>query len=143
MGILIHLVAGLLFGFGLILSGMADPAKVLNFLDITGSWDPSLAFVMAGAITVTAIGYGLALRRPAPVFEDVYDLPAKWPIDARLIAGAALFGMGWGMSGYCPGPALTSLALAAPGTIVFVIAMVLGIAAETSMTRGALRSVSD
>ena len=143
MGILIHVAAGLLFGFGLILSGMADPAKVLNFLDVTGSWDPSLGFVMAGAIAVTATGYGLALRRPAPVIEDVYDLPAKWPVDARLIAGAALFGLGWGMSGYCPGPALTSLALAAPGTIVFVIAMVLGIAAETFMARAARRSVAD
>lgn len=131
MRILINIAAGLLFGFGLILSGMADPAKVQNFLDIFGSWDPSLAFVMAGAIAVTAAGYALASRRTAPILERRFELPAKTPIDARLISGAALFGLGWGLSGFCPGPALTSLALAAPGTIVFVIAMVLGIAVST------------
>lgn len=98
MRLLLNLVAGLIFGAGLILSGMANPAKVLNFLDIAGNWDPSLAFVMAGAIAVTATGYALVLRRPAPLFEDRFQVPATQPITLSLIAGSAIFGLGWG----CP-----------------------------------------
>lgn len=128
MGIIVHLVAGLLFGLGLVLSGMANPAKVLNFLDIAGTWDPSLAFVMAGAIAVTAIGYMFVLGRAAPILERRFDLPAIRPVDATLIVGAAVFGLGWGLSGFCPGPALTSLPLAARGTLYFVPAMLAGIA---------------
>ncbi|MEF2073075.1 YeeE/YedE family protein [Consotaella aegiceratis] len=118
---------GLLFGVGLIVSGMADPAKVLNFLDLFGHWDPSLAFVMGGAVVVTFVGYRLVWRRRAPVLLEGFDLPAATRIDRRLVIGAALFGVGWGLGGFCPGPALTALSLAAPGTWAFVAAMLVGI----------------
>ncbi|WP_040611096.1 DUF6691 family protein [Oceaniovalibus guishaninsula] len=120
-------LSGLVFGTGLILSGMADPAKVLNFLDIAGAWDPSLAFVMGGAVLTAFIGYRLAWRRDRPVLLDRFDLPAARSIDAGLLGGAALFGIGWGIGGFCPGPAWTALPLAAPGTLVFVPAMLAGI----------------
>lgn len=119
-------LAGLVFGLGLVVSGMADPAKVLNFLDPAGSWDPSLAFVMGAAVPVAFIGYRLAWRRRAPVLADRFDLPAARRIDAKLVTGAVLFGVGWGIGGFCPGPALTALPLAAPGTLVFVPAMLAG-----------------
>ncbi len=120
------LIAGLVFGLGLIVSGMADPAKVQNFLDIFGSWDPSLAFVMGGAIAVTMPGYWLIHQRQKPFFNDKFDLPNRTDFNPRLIAGATIFGIGWGLGGFCPGPALTSLPLAAPGTLVFVAAMLTG-----------------
>jgi uncharacterized protein len=123
---LLGFAAGLVFGIGLVVSGMADPAKVLNFLDVAGSWDPSLAFVMGGAVLVTFIGYRLVWRRGTPVLMDRFDLPTASRADARLIAGAALFGIGWGIGGFCPGPALTALPLAAPGTLAFVPAMLAG-----------------
>ena len=129
MRMFVNFAAGLIFGLGLVMSGMADPAKVLNFLDLTGTWDPSLAFVMAGAIAVTAIGYAVVLKRPRPILEPAFELPPKSPVDRRLLTGAAIFGTGWGLGGFCPGPALTSLSLAAPGTLVFVPAMLIGIAA--------------
>jgi uncharacterized protein len=122
----IGLISGALFGVGLVVSGMSNPAKVLNFLDVFGTWDPSLAFVMAGALMVTAIGYRLAWRQPKPMLADMFDLPVSQRIDARLLAGAAAFGIGWGLSGFCPGPAVTSLALLAPGTLVFIPAMLVG-----------------
>jgi uncharacterized protein len=122
----ISLISGVLFGIGLVVSGMSNPAKVLNFLDVFGTWDPSLAFVMAGALIVTAIGYRLAWRQPKPVLADAFDLPVSQVIDARLLIGAATFGIGWGLSGFCPGPAVTSLALLAPGTLVFVPTMLIG-----------------
>lgn len=128
MGIALQLLAGLLLGLGLVVSGMADPAKVLNFLDLAGSWDPSLAFVMAGAVAVTMAGYRLVLARPRPLYAPVFDLPTKTAIDLRIIIGPAVFGIGWGLAGFCPGPALTSLALAAPGTLIFVPAMLVGMA---------------
>jgi uncharacterized protein len=126
--LLVNVVAGVLFGIGLAISGMADPEKVLNFLDLTGTWDPSLAFVMVGAIAVTALGFALVTRRSAPVLEARFELPAKSPVDIRLVTGAAVFGIGWGLGGYCPGPAIASLALGASGTLVFVPAMLAGIA---------------
>jgi uncharacterized membrane protein YedE/YeeE len=129
MGILAQFIAALIFGIGLVVSGMANPAKVLNFLDVAGSWDPSLAFVMAGALAVTAIGYRLVLARPKPVFAPDFQLPTRREIDARLLLGAAIFGIGWGLAGFCPGPALTSLGLGAPGTLAFVPAMLVGMAA--------------
>lgn len=128
MRLMINFAAGLIFGLGLVLSGMADPQKVLNFLDLTGTWDPSLAFVMIGAIAVTAPGYALIRRlRTAPILEPAFENPPKSPVDRRLITGAAIFGAGWGLGGFCPGPALTSLALLAPGTLIFVPAMLAGI----------------
>lgn len=125
-------VAGLVFGLGLIVSGMADPAKVLGFLDVAGmadgSWDPSLAFVMGGAILVAAPGFRLAMRRRAPLLDARFHVPAERRIDGRLVGGAALFGLGWGLSGFCPGPAILAVPLGAPGTLVFVAAMVAGFA---------------
>lgn len=129
MRIAMNFLAGLIFGLGLIVSGMANPEKVLNFLDLTGTWDPSLAFVMAGAIAVTTPGYALARRRRTPLLETAFDAPPPSTIDPRLLMGAAIFGVGWGLSGLCPGPAFTALPLAAPGTLVFFPALIAGIAA--------------
>ena len=126
MGVLVNAIVGFLFGLGLVIGGMADPAKVLNFLDLAGSWDPSLAFVMAGAVAVTFIGYKLVFRQPQPLLTARFHLPEMKQIDRRLILGAAIFGVGWGLSGFCPGPAITSLPLLAKGTLVFVPAMLCG-----------------
>ncbi|MGU3668144.1 DUF6691 family protein [Methylobacterium sp. A49B] len=117
---------GLLFGFGLLVSGMADPAKVLAFLDVTGRWDPSLALVMAGAVAVSAAGYRLARRRGRPILAPRLDVPTRRDLDGRLIAGAAIFGLGWGLAGLCPGPALTILTVAPAEVATFVAAMVAG-----------------
>lgn len=127
MRIVLGFASGLVFGLGLVVSGMADPAKVLNFLDLAGSWDPSLAFVMAGAVVVTFVGYRLAFARKAPLLMESFDVPSAKDIDLRLVGGAAMFGIGWGIGGFCPGPALTALPLLAPGTLVFVPAMLIGI----------------
>lgn len=129
MSILLNLVAGLIFGLGLVISGMANPAKVLNFLDVAGNWDPSLASVMLGAIAVTATGFRFVLRRPKPLLEQSFHLPGQSSIDRPLVVGSAIFGLGWGLFGFCPGPAITSLGLAATGTLVFVPMMLIGIAA--------------
>ncbi len=129
MSILLNLAAGLIFGLGLVISGMANPAKVLNFLDVAGNWDPSLAFVMLGAIAVTATGFRFVLRRPKPLLEQSFHLPGQSSIDRPLVVGSAIFGLGWGLFGFCPGPAITSLGLAATGTLVFVPMMLIGIAA--------------
>jgi uncharacterized membrane protein YedE/YeeE len=136
MGILLQFVIALIFGIGLVISGMVDPAKVLNFLDVAGSWDPSLAFVMAGAVTVTMAGYRVVLARPKPLFAPEFQLPTRREIDARLLLGAGLFGVGWGLAGFCPGPALTALGLGAPGTLAFVPAMLAGMAAARSLAAG-------
>ncbi len=127
MRIAMGLLSGLIFGLGLILSGMADPAKVLNFLDIFGAWDPSLAFVMGGASLTAFIGYRLVWRRSVPVIAPAFDNPTATAIDAPLLSGAAIFGIGWGLGGFCPGPAFTSLAMASPGILVFLPAMLIGI----------------
>ncbi|KAF0677189.1 YeeE/YedE family protein [Profundibacterium mesophilum] len=118
---LFALLCGLIFGFGLIISGMSDPAKVLNFLDVFGSWDPSLAFVIGGAVAVSAPGLAWVTRsRRAPFFGDTFHLPTRTDLDPNLLTGAAIFGIGWGLGGFCPGPALTALPIAASGTLVFV-----------------------
>ena len=126
MGVLVNAIAGFLFGLGLVIGGMANPAKVLNFLDLAGSWDASLAFVMAGAVAVTFIGYKLVFRQPRPLLAARFQLPVMNQIDRRLVLGAAIFGVGWGLSGFCPGPAITSLPLLAKGTLLFVPAMLVG-----------------
>ena len=120
---------GLLFGLGLLVSGMADPAKVLAFLDVTGRWDPSLAFVMAGAVAETATGYLVARRRGRPLLASRLEIPNRRDLDPRLIAGAAVFGLGWGLAGLCPGPALTLLTVAPAQAVTFVVAMVIGMLA--------------
>lgn len=127
MSLVVNLLLGLLFGIGLVVSGMADPAKILNFLDVAGTWDPSLLFVMGGAAVTTFIGYRFVLRRPRPVLSDKFQLPVRRGIDGRLLAGAALFGIGWGLGGFCPGPALTSLGLGEAGTLLFIPAMGAGV----------------
>ena len=130
----IALAAGLLFGAGLAVSGMHDPAKVLGFLDIAalagGGWDPSLAFVMAGGLAVTLPAFFYARRRPAPIAAPQFQTPGATAIDRRLMLGALIFGIGWGLVGYCPGPALAALAFGATGTLLFVAAMIAGMAIE-------------
>ncbi len=120
--------SGLLFGFGLIVSEMVNPAKVLAFLDVFGSWDPSLAFVMGGAVAASALGYFIAKRRGVPVFAPRLEIPTRRDLDPRLIGGAALFGIGWGLVGLCPGPALTALTFGPWQVFVFVAAMIAGMA---------------
>ncbi len=126
MQLLSALVAGIIFGLGLIVSGMTNPAKVLNFLDVFGNWDASLAFVMAGAIAVTFVGYRVLRGRAAPLFAKAFSWPTRTDINARLISGAALFGIGWGLIGLCPGPALTSATFGGIATAIFVAAMFAG-----------------
>jgi uncharacterized membrane protein YedE/YeeE len=134
------IAAGLLFGAGLLLSGMTRPAKVLGFLDLFGDWDPSLALVMAGAIGVHALGYRLVRRRAVPLADDRFWVPERGAIDARLLFGSALFGVGWGLSGYCPGPALVSLASAAPGVLLFVLALIVGSKLASGLSERKVRS---
>lgn len=120
-------IAGLIFGFGLTVSGMLDPMRVIGFLDITGgAWDPTLVFVLAGAVGVTAIGYGLVTKRAAPIYDAQFALPPTKEVDARLLGGAAMFGVGWGLVGYCPGPAIASIGFAGTSAAIFCLAMVGG-----------------
>ncbi len=123
---IIAFCTGLVFGLGLVVSQMVDPRRVLGFLDVTGTWDPTLAFVMGGALAVTFAGYRWVLRRPAPVLGGRFLLPTRNDIDARLVSGAALFGAGWGLSGYCPGPGFAALTLGGAPTMVFVVCMLAG-----------------
>ena len=130
------LAAGLLFGLGLTFSRMVDPAKVLGFLDIAGNWDPSLALVLVGATGTAAIGFRLVLgRRTVPLFAEAFNLPTARVIDRRLVIGAAIFGVGWGLVGLCPGPARAGLGLAFRPGGIFVIAMLVGMAAFELMGR--------
>lgn len=121
------LVAGLVFGFGLALSGMMDPTRVRGFLDIAGSFDPSLAFVLVGAVTVSGLGYAISRQIRRPLLDDGFHLPSRGDIDSRLLAGAAIFGIGWGIAGFCPGPAIASLSLGLAPTFVFTAMMLVGI----------------
>ena len=126
--ILSAFASGLLFGLGLIVSQMVNPAKVLGFLDIFGNWDPSLALVMGGAVAVSALGYLIAKRRGVPVLAPRLEIPTRRDLDPRLIGGAALFGIGWGLAGLCPGPALVGLTFGPWQMFVFVAAMIIGMA---------------
>ena len=126
MQILTSLLAGLVFGFGLILSGMADPAKVLGFLDLAGAWDPSLALVMGGAIAVGLPAFALARRRKLSLIGAPMRLPTARTIDRRLVGGSVLFGIGWGIAGFCPGPALVALGMGLAPAMIFVAAMLAG-----------------
>ncbi|RWL94467.1 MAG: YeeE/YedE family protein [Mesorhizobium sp.] len=136
-------VIGGLFGLGIAVSGMINPAKVLNFFDIAGTWDPSLVFVMGGGLAVAFVGYRLIFaRRKRPVFESAFALPSKKDIDGQLVSGAALFGIGWGIAGFCPGGAIPALGLGRAETLIFVVAMIAGIAvarlARTRLARPAV-----
>lgn len=126
MKLLFALITGLVFGTGIAISGMMDPAKVLNFFDVAGSWDPSLAFVMGGALIVTFLGYRLAWRRQAPLFGDRFQVPTSSVIDAKLVGGSALFGIGWGIAGFCPGAAIPALGTGRWEVVLFLAATVGG-----------------
>ncbi|MEZ5797041.1 MAG: DUF6691 family protein [Paracoccaceae bacterium] len=127
MRLLTTYLIGVIFGAGIALAGMANPAKVLNFFDIIGTWDPSLILVMGGALTVTFVGYRVVLRRPGPVFAGGFSLPTSRVIDLRLLGGSALFGIGWGMTGFCPGGALPALGTGNTDVFIFCAAMLVGL----------------
>ena len=120
------LFIGALFGFGLAVSEMIDPARVIGFLDVAGRWDPTLLFVMGGALAVTLPGFPLILRRARPLLAEFFAMPTQSRLDGSLITGATIFGIGWGIAGFCPGPALAALASGSPGVAVFVVAMIAG-----------------
>lgn len=142
MNLFTCLLAGLLFGIGLIVSGMADPAKVIGFLDLAGRWDPSLAFVMAGAIAVGGLPFWYAARRTVSLMGLVMRLPAARQVDRRLLLGSALFGAGWGLAGICPGPALVLLGMGQAKGAVFVAAMLAGMGVFELLERARQRSAS-
>jgi uncharacterized membrane protein YedE/YeeE len=141
MGAITALLAGLLFGIGLMVSGMANPAKVLGFLDLAGRWDPSLAFVMVGAILIGSMAFLLARRRQRSLLGLPMQLPASTVITPRLVIGSALFGIGWGTAGFCPGPALVALGAGYPKAVGFVMAMVAGMLVFEVMERARARVV--
>lgn len=127
-------LTGAIFGLGIAISGMANPAKVLNFFDIAGSWDPSLIFVMGGALVTAAIGYRIVFgARQVPVFDGKFHLPVNKAIDSRLLTGSAIFGVGWGIAGFCPGGAIPALGFGGVSVIAFVGAMVIGIVLARSL----------
>ena len=123
---LIALLSGLIFGFGLSLSQMIDRDRVLGFLDVSGDWDPTLLFVLGGAVSITIITFRFVLRLPRPIFSSKFYLPTRKDIDLPLILGAAIFGIGWGIAGYCPGPGITALVLGIANPVLFVIAFIVG-----------------
>lgn len=128
-------VIGLVFGLGISMSGMANPAKVVNFFDVAGTWDPSLGLVMAGAVIVAFFGYRIVLTRPAPMLEPAFQIPTNRKLDQRLIGGLALFGVGWGISGFCPGGALPALGTGNLDVILFVASLIAGILTATLLMK--------
>ncbi len=126
MPIILSLLVGVIFGAGLALADMVNPARVLNFFDVAGSWDPTLIFVMGGALATTTLGYRLVFARKAPLTGGTFHLPTQRQIDLPLVGGAAAFGLGWGLAGFCPGPALAALVSLEPKVWLFVIAMLAG-----------------
>ena len=135
MSALVAFIAGLAFGVGLLLSGMGNPAKVQNFLDFFGTWDPSLAFVMIGAIAVAFVAFMFAKRRKTALLGEPMQLPTSSAIDARLLIGSAMFGIGWGLAGFCPGPALMNLLTMHSEVVIFVAAMIVGMLLEQTWAR--------
>jgi uncharacterized membrane protein YedE/YeeE len=127
--------AGALFAIGLAIAGMTKPSKVVGFLDVAGAWDPSLAFVMIGAIAVHFVAFRLVLRRRTPLFDVTFHVPTRTDIDRRLLGGAALFGVGWGLGGFCPGPAIVSVASGSVGAAVFIVGMTVGMFIEQLVGR--------
>jgi hypothetical protein len=128
MRVLSALIVGALFGLGLTVSDMINPAKIIAFLDVTGKWDPSLLVVMASALAVSFVGYRIVLAQAKPAFEPTFQLPSKTVIDRPLLVGSAIFGAGWGLSGLCPGPAISAAALGQPEVYAFIAAMFAGMA---------------
>jgi hypothetical protein len=135
VAVLTAFLTGLLFGVGLILSGMTDPSKITGFLDLAGAWDPSLAFVMGGAVLVGSAGFRLAEGRPTSVLGGLLQLPGTRGVDARLVLGSAVFGVGWGLAGFCPGPAIVAFGAGYDKAAVFVIAMLAGMVAYEAAER--------
>jgi uncharacterized membrane protein YedE/YeeE len=135
-------VAGLVFGLGLIVAGMVNPAKILGFLDVAGKWDPSLALVMAGAITVGLVAFALARRRTMSALGLPMQLPSARTLDTRLVGGSVVFGIGWGLAGFCPGPAIVALGAGYAKAAVFVVAMLLGMGAFELIERNRTRTDS-
>lgn len=133
---------GIVFGTGIAFSGMANPAKVINFFDVAGTWDPSLAFVMGGAVITTFVGYRLVWRRAAPVYEPTFDVPQKTTLDARLLTGAGTFGIGWGIAGFCPGGALPALGTLNGEVFFFVLSLIAGMLATRFVMSGGVRQRS-
>lgn len=129
------LVSGLLFGLGLAMSGMTDARRVLGFLDVGGDFDPTLLFVLGGAVVTTTIAFRFVLARPRPMFAEAFRLPAATRVDARLLVGAAIFGIGWGIAGYCPGPALAGLGIGSVEALWFVPAMLAGLLLQRVLDR--------
>lgn len=140
MTLLVSLLAGLVFGLGLIISGMADPSKVLGFLDLAGNWDPSLAFVMGGALLVGSLAFPFAVKLPQSLLGEAMRLPTATKIDRRLVLGSLTFGVGWGLAGYCPGPALVSLAQGGAKPLLFFVAMIAGMLMFELLERVSARS---
>lgn len=124
--LIISLLCGVVFGLGLIVSGMSNPARVLNFLDWGPRWDPTLALVMGGAVAVAIPGFYWARRRSRPLLADNFDIPSNKTIDAKLIVGAAIFGIGWGLGGFCPGPGIVAATTLQPEVLLFIVAMIIG-----------------
>lgn len=139
MNRIVEFLVGLLFGFGLIVSGMTDPGKVIGFLDLTGLWDPSLAFVMGGAIAVGVFAFAFARRRTSAFLGGAMHLPGRAPIDRRLLVGSLVFGVGWGLAGFCPGPAIVAASAGHSQAVLFVLGMFAGMAVFEFMARPAAR----
>ncbi|SOH93822.1 hypothetical protein SAMN06273572_102500 [Monaibacterium marinum] len=139
--VLLYLI-GLIFGVGIAISGMANPAKVLNFFDVAGTWDPSLAFVMGGAVVVTFVGYRIVFRHSAPRFASSFQLPTRRDLDVPLLGGSALFGIGWGIAGFCPGGALPALGTGQMDVVVFVAALIAGIVVAKMLGKIGRRAAS-
>jgi len=136
MKALVGLLCGIVFGVGLAMSGMTDTAKVLGFLDVTGEWIPDLAFVMGGAVCVTLVAFRFVLKRQRPLLNPRFSLPGRTVIDGRLLGGAAIFGIGWGIYGYCPGPAISALTYLDSKTAMFVVSMLVGMAVANKAAPG-------
>ncbi|MFV1877106.1 DUF6691 family protein [Nioella sp.] len=133
MRIFVAYLIGIVFGLGISISGMANPAKVINFFDVAGTWDPSLIFVMGGAVVVTFLGYRFVLKRPMPLFDRQFLLPGSNVIDLKLLGGSAVFGIGWGIAGFCPGGALPALGTGRIEVVLFTVALVAGIFAARAL----------
>ncbi len=146
MSKLIQFLIGLLFGTGLVVAGMSDPAKVLSFLDMaaiaSGSWDASLAFVMGGGVIIAAIGYQLVWKMRRPLFDDAFHLPNATTIDPTIVVGPAIFGIGWGLVGFCPGPAITALGTGAWQAVLFCAAMLVGMAVARAVKPSVMTAVA-
>ena len=139
MRVIVAYLIGLVFGVGIMISGMANPAKVLNFFDVAGTWDPSLVFVMGGAVLVAAVGYFFVLKRPMPVLDSKFHLPVVREVNLPLVAGSATFGVGWGIAGFCPGGAIPAIGTGRSEVLIFMVALLAGILTANFVRKGMAR----